>query len=166
MADSVLKALSDAARSVALTLLMHRAENRAASNVRLKRCEHLIKALDEQIAAVPNGGVVAAQVKAAGGELFTIDLDFLRKENKKPVGPKEGLKEHLGLEIAPESWSVPHQPLSSRPKPPEGGGSPPAGKPPKGGPPAPPPPPAAPAPPCKSLANVLASSTSSRAWTS
>ncbi len=63
--DSVLKALSDAARSVAITLIMHRGENFAASNVRLQRCRHLIKALDEQLAAVPAGGVPVAQVRAA-----------------------------------------------------------------------------------------------------
>ena len=62
--DSVLKALSDAVRSVAITLIMHRGENFAASNVRLQRCQHLIKALDEQLAAVPAGGVWAAQVRA------------------------------------------------------------------------------------------------------
>ncbi len=63
--DSVLKALSDAARSVAITLIMHREENFAASNVRLQRCQHLIKALDEQLAAIPSGGMWANQVRAA-----------------------------------------------------------------------------------------------------
>ena len=79
-------------------------------------------ALEKKTKGKKNDVLVGAQVKAAGGELFTIDKDFLRVENNKAVGPKEGLKEHLGLDIAPESWSVPHQPLSSRPKPPGGGG--------------------------------------------
>ena len=63
--DSVLKSLSDAARSAAMTLVMHRAENLAASNVRLRRCQHLIKGLEGQIASVPAGGVAAAEVRAA-----------------------------------------------------------------------------------------------------
>lgn len=61
--DSVLKALSDAARSVAITLIMHRSENLTASNLRLQRCQHLIKTLDEQIAAIP-ASAAAAQVRA------------------------------------------------------------------------------------------------------
>src|SRR5206468_3187735 len=63
-ADSVLKALSDAARSVAITLIMHRAENFAATKVRLWRCRHLVKTLDEQIAALPAGGEAVTQVRA------------------------------------------------------------------------------------------------------
>ena len=63
--DSVLKAVSDAARSVAITLIMHRAENLAASNLRLRRGQHLIKAADEQLAVVPGGGTAIAQVRAA-----------------------------------------------------------------------------------------------------
>jgi len=64
VADSVLKALSDAVRSVAITLIMHRGENFAVSNVRLQRCQHLIKTLDEQLAAVPAAGVWLIQVRA------------------------------------------------------------------------------------------------------
>jgi uncharacterized membrane protein YccC len=63
--DSVLKALSDAARSAAITLIMHRAENFAASDVRLRRCEHLIKTLDERLAAVPAADVAVCQVRVA-----------------------------------------------------------------------------------------------------
>lgn len=62
--DSVLKAASDAARSVAVTLIMHRPENLAASKVRMRRCEHLLKALDEQIASVADD-VETAQLRAA-----------------------------------------------------------------------------------------------------
>jgi uncharacterized membrane protein YccC len=57
--DSVLKAMSDAARSVAVTLIMHRPENLAASNVRLRRCQHLLRAFDEQISAVADDAATA-----------------------------------------------------------------------------------------------------------
>jgi uncharacterized membrane protein YccC len=63
--DSVVKALSDAARSVALTLIMHRDEDYAASSLRLRRCRHLIRAAAEQVGAVPSGGADAAQLTAA-----------------------------------------------------------------------------------------------------
>ncbi|MEA3207211.1 MAG: hypothetical protein QOE70_268 [Chthoniobacter sp.] len=49
--DSLLKALSDAARSVAITLVTHRAGNFAATEVRLQRCLHLLRVLEEQLAA-------------------------------------------------------------------------------------------------------------------
>ncbi len=63
--DSVLKALGDAARSVAITLVMHRAENLAATKVRLRRDQHLITALDERLALFPAEDVAIAQVRAA-----------------------------------------------------------------------------------------------------
>lgn len=50
--DSVLKTLSETTRSVAVTLIVYRQENFAASRVRLRRCQHLIRVLDEQIAAI------------------------------------------------------------------------------------------------------------------
>jgi len=62
--DSVLKATSDAARSVAVTLIMHRPENLAASSVRLRRCQHLINAFDEQMTAVADDAATA-QARAA-----------------------------------------------------------------------------------------------------
>lgn len=62
--DSVLKALSDAARSTAITLITHRAANLAATRVRWRRGQHLIKVFDEQVAAVPAGGVAVAQARA------------------------------------------------------------------------------------------------------
>lgn len=62
--DSVLKALGDASRSVALTLIMHRQEDFAVSSVRLRRSQHLMRAAAEQIAAVPSAGPDAAQVRA------------------------------------------------------------------------------------------------------
>ncbi|HWD21318.1 MAG TPA: FUSC family protein [Verrucomicrobiae bacterium] len=62
--DSVMKALGDAARSVALTLIMHRAENFAASNVRLRRCRDLICTLEAQINSLANTGLEMEQVRA------------------------------------------------------------------------------------------------------
>ena len=41
--------LSDAARSVAITLISHRPDNFAASEIRLQRCDHLMQVLDAQI---------------------------------------------------------------------------------------------------------------------
>jgi len=48
--DSVLKALSDAARSVAITIVTHREVNFSVTEVRLQRCQHLIQVLTEQMA--------------------------------------------------------------------------------------------------------------------
>lgn len=70
--DSVVKSLGDAARSVALTLIMHREEDFAASSVRLRRCQHLVRAASEQVAAVPSGGPGAAQLQAALGQIERI----------------------------------------------------------------------------------------------
>lgn len=47
--DSCLKALSDAARSVAVTLVTERAENLALTGVRLKRAQQLLEVLDTQL---------------------------------------------------------------------------------------------------------------------
>jgi uncharacterized membrane protein YccC len=66
--DSALKSLGDAARSVAITLIMHRPENLAASRARLRRCEYLLKAFDEQVASGLDGDdaiEAVAQVRAA-----------------------------------------------------------------------------------------------------
>ncbi len=63
-ADSVLKALSDAARSVALTLISHRSANFNATEIRLRRCRHLLCVLDEQL-AVESENVSAAHARAA-----------------------------------------------------------------------------------------------------
>jgi uncharacterized membrane protein YccC len=50
--DSVLKALSDAARSVAITLISHRAVNFAATELRLKRGRHLSRVLHDRLAGI------------------------------------------------------------------------------------------------------------------
>jgi uncharacterized membrane protein YccC len=65
--DSLLRALSNTARSVAITLISHRVENFALSEVRLRRCQHLIRVLDDQLASVAGGetGVAVAQARAA-----------------------------------------------------------------------------------------------------
>lgn len=66
--DSLLKALSDAARSVAITLITHRAENFAAAEVRLQRCRHLLQVVDDQLQAAPSE-VSVAQARAALAQL-------------------------------------------------------------------------------------------------
>lgn len=63
-ADSMLKALSDAARSVAITLISHRALNFSAAELRLKRCRHLGLVLDDRLAA-ETGDMDAANARAA-----------------------------------------------------------------------------------------------------
>ncbi|MDB6067783.1 MAG: hypothetical protein JWR26_3991 [Pedosphaera sp.] len=70
--DSVLKALGDAARSVAVTLIVHRHENLAASSVRLRRCEHLVRVLDEQIALLPAGDLNVAQLRAVLEQILQV----------------------------------------------------------------------------------------------
>jgi uncharacterized membrane protein YccC len=75
--DSVFKALSDAARSVAITIITHRRENFAATEVRLRRGEHLILVLAAQLAkAGPDLGV--AQAQAALEQIARV-LPCLRK---------------------------------------------------------------------------------------
>jgi uncharacterized membrane protein YccC len=61
--DSVLKALSDAARSVAIALLSHRPDNFAATEVRLRRGRDLLRVLDEQLATTASD-VGVGQVRA------------------------------------------------------------------------------------------------------
>jgi uncharacterized membrane protein YccC len=51
--DSVLRALANAARSVALTVITHRPEQLTALDVRLRRCRDLLQVLDERLAAFP-----------------------------------------------------------------------------------------------------------------
>ena len=63
-ADSVLKALSDAARSVAITLISHRSLNLAATELRLKRCRHLSQVLNDALGAIL-GDSDAANARAA-----------------------------------------------------------------------------------------------------
>ena len=62
--DSVLKAVGDAVRSVALSLILHRAENFSATKVRLRRCRHLIKALDEQLSVISEPRAELAQLRS------------------------------------------------------------------------------------------------------
>jgi predicted nucleic acid-binding protein len=55
-----------------------------------------------------NDVLVAAQVRAAGGELLTLDSDFLNASNsEKATGPKQLVSDEakgLGVKIAPESF--------------------------------------------------------------
>jgi uncharacterized membrane protein YccC len=69
--DSVLKALSDAARSVAITLISHRALNFAATELRLKRCRHLSQVLIDRLAAI-EGDLDAANARAALEQILQV----------------------------------------------------------------------------------------------
>ena len=69
--DSVLKTLSDAARSIAITLISHRALNFAATELRLKRCRHLGRVLEDRLAAIQDG-VDAANARAALGQILAV----------------------------------------------------------------------------------------------
>jgi uncharacterized membrane protein YccC len=73
--DSALKSLSDAARSVAITIIMHRPENLAASGARLQRCGQLLKVLEEQVAGGIDAGAAiesVAQVRAATAQVAKV----------------------------------------------------------------------------------------------
>lgn len=67
--DSVLRALANAARSAALTLITHRAEQFVSLQVRLRRCEHLIRVLDERLQQVPVVDSDLTQARQALGQL-------------------------------------------------------------------------------------------------
>ena len=69
--DSMLKALSDAARSVAITLISHRALNFSAAELRLKRCRHLGLVLDDRLAA-ETGDMDAANARAALEQILQV----------------------------------------------------------------------------------------------
>ncbi len=73
--DSALKSLSDAARSTAITIIMHRPENLAASGARLRRCEQLFEAFGEQVAStMVEGEAIEAfvQVRAATAQVARV----------------------------------------------------------------------------------------------
>jgi hypothetical protein len=73
--DSALKSLSDAVRSVAITIIIHRPENLTAAGMRLRRCEHLFQAFDEQVASIAGeGGAIeaVAQVRAATAQVVKV----------------------------------------------------------------------------------------------
>jgi uncharacterized membrane protein YccC len=61
--DSVLRALANAARSAALTIITHRPEQLTALDVRLRRCHDLLQVLDERIATLtpPDADVILAR---------------------------------------------------------------------------------------------------------
>ena len=78
-----------------------------------------------------NDILVAAQVVAADGELFTLDQNILKRDKEQKKGEKEqkgALEKKIGLRIAPESWEVPPKPNSG----PAAPGSPGAPPPPAG----------------------------------
>ena len=79
-----------------------------------------------------NDALVAAQVKAAGGELWTYDTDYLTTDAKTKAitGAKVEItkpieKGGLGMKVAAESWEVPR----AGPTGPSGGGGPGGGQP-------------------------------------
>lgn len=61
--DSVLRALANAARSTALTIITHRPEQFTALDVRLRRCRNLHQVLDERLATLtpPDADVALAR---------------------------------------------------------------------------------------------------------
>ncbi len=76
--DSVLKSLSDAARSVAITLITHRPVNASVTEVRMQRSLHLIQVLKETTAGADDPGLLAALHAAL--DQITLLLARLRKE--------------------------------------------------------------------------------------
>lgn len=91
--DSVLKSLSDASRSVAITLVTHGEENLARTELRLRRARHLLRVLRDQIASAP-GGLALRHVDIVLGQI----ADNLRR-----------IREDLGPTVAHSStrFSVP-----------------------------------------------------------
>jgi len=63
MLDSVLRSLANAARSAALALITHRAEQFIALEVRLQRCNHLLQALVERLSLLKLSESEATQVR-------------------------------------------------------------------------------------------------------
>jgi uncharacterized membrane protein YccC len=67
--DSVLRSLANAARSAALTLITHRAEQFVALEVRLQRCTHLIKILDERLVSFNSPDANTTQARVLLGQI-------------------------------------------------------------------------------------------------
>lgn len=95
-ADSLLKALGDTARSVAVTLLTCRPANFSATEIRLKRCADLAQVLEEQIAD-PNSHLELPEIRAALRRVVEI-LPQIRASLAKTVdteGTKVGISARL-----------------------------------------------------------------------
>ncbi|MDB6053644.1 MAG: hypothetical protein JWN25_1167 [Verrucomicrobiales bacterium] len=63
--DSVLKSLGDTARSAGISTLLYRSDNFAATEIRLRRSQHLIEVLLEQLGLVAPGDFAMAQLKSS-----------------------------------------------------------------------------------------------------
>jgi predicted nucleic acid-binding protein len=64
---------------------------------------------DTQKKGQRNDVLVAAEVKAAGGELWTFDADYMVKGKEGLTGPKKVVVDEekgLGVKIIPESWKI------------------------------------------------------------
>ena len=70
--DSMLEALSNAARSVAVILVTHRVENLALSKVRLRRCRDFAQVLDEQLVRADVNDTSVANVRAALAQVVQV----------------------------------------------------------------------------------------------
>ncbi|HEY5893658.1 MAG TPA: FUSC family protein [Chthoniobacterales bacterium] len=81
--DSVLKALSDAARSIAITLVNHRPDNFAASELRIRQALHLVRVLERQLPP-PESSVEIRQARAMLERIRAI-LPVMQNELSKTV---------------------------------------------------------------------------------
>ena len=70
--DSALRAFGNAARSAALLVITHRPEQLIALEVRLRRCTHLIRILEERLAEWDPAGHDTAAVREMLGQLATL----------------------------------------------------------------------------------------------
>ncbi|MDB6139283.1 MAG: hypothetical protein JWO94_2355 [Verrucomicrobiaceae bacterium] len=89
--DSALKALGDAARSVAITLITHQPVNFGTTDVRLRRSEHLVQVLVEQLEKEDE----YPQLCAALGHLAA-ELQRLRKSLGETVDQGQGRTSFAG----------------------------------------------------------------------
>ena len=118
--DLALRALANAARSAALTIITHRREQFLALEVRLSRCEHLLRILDERLSSLPSAGsdlIQAKEILAQIPELFPVIRSSLAETVDHGL-PQAGfalrLPELGGLSArALSSWVNPAQELDS-----------------------------------------------------
>ena len=89
--DSLLLALTNLTRSVALTTITHRPENFAISDVRLRRCSGLIRVLSGHLDAMDAGVAETAMVREIlrqiGGQLIVIEHALKETVDRGSSGP-------------------------------------------------------------------------------
>jgi uncharacterized membrane protein YccC len=118
--DLALRALANAARSAALTIITHRREQFVALEVRLQRCEHLLSILDERLLSLPSTGADVVQAKEILSQIAEL-LPVIRSTLAETVDqglPRAGfalrLPELGGLSLRSlSSWVNPAQELDS-----------------------------------------------------